>query len=906
MLVFGPFSLDEVNERVLLGREARPLRAKSLAVLRELLRKRDRLVTKEELFGVCWPGTAVSPTVLRVCIREIRALLAEDPTGATVIETIGRRGYRLVARDGDAASPRAPIGRDAELSALRRALARADRGERQLVLVSGEAGLGKSTLLGHFLEETRRTTRGRTACGQCIELAGGAEPYLPVLDVLAHLCGGDASGAVLDTLERYAPSWLLQLPAVAGAGRIERLRERAPSRTRERMLRELADAFEALAADAPLVVALEDLHWSDAASVEALSFLAQRIAPARLLLVGTVRPIDLALGEHPLVGVQRALVARRRASEIALAPLSADDVATYLVQRLATSRGAAPLHPSLASDVHARTGGNPLFLTATVDALLEQGMLTESKRGWQLGAPLDGVIPETLRQLALWQLDRIAPDERQILDAASAAGAEFAAASAAAASGVDASRVDALCAAIAQRTQLVSHVGVDAWPDGTVGSRWAFRHALYRDVLEEALDPARRRALHRAIGGRLEAAWGERAGEIAAELASHFEAAADFERAVRHHVAAAANAKARFAERDVAVHQRAALAYLEHLPDGPERARTELACSLELGAALVATRGVAPGEVDAIHRRALELAAALAMPHARFQAQAAFCMFGVMRADLRRARGVAEDMLATAEHIAVPLLAFTARTSLGSIAFGLGDLDGARAELEKAHALWTPDFPALPVDPTIVCRSMLGFTALHEGRSDEGDAWMRRCLERAESIGSPFNLSYARELAAQYFATAGDRARALAWADAAAPLADEHGFVVHTAVASLVRGWARRDAEALREGIAEYEAAGQLVGTSLFRALRVEVLLASERVDDAVAELDTIFAFVERSGERRHLPELHRLRGECLRRTSASEAAACFAQAVAIAREQGAGLWLQRAEASLAGLGTSH
>ena len=91
MLAFGPFSLDEVNERVLFGDEPRPLRAKSFAVLRELLRRRDRLVTKEELFRACWPGTAVSPTVLRVCIREIRALLAEDPTGAAVIETVGRR-----------------------------------------------------------------------------------------------------------------------------------------------------------------------------------------------------------------------------------------------------------------------------------------------------------------------------------------------------------------------------------------------------------------------------------------------------------------------------------------------------------------------------------------------------------------------------------------------------------------------------------------------------------------------------------------------------------------------------------------------------------------------------------------------------------------------------------------------
>src|SRR5262245_14902732 len=143
MLTVGPFSLDEEAGRLWCGSMERQLRAKSFAVFRLLLRRRGRLVTKEELFRACWPNTAVSPTVLRTCIMEVRALLAEDTTGAAAIESLGRRGYRLVlhgASDGDAP---VLIGRDRELGVLRRALGKAESGMRQVVFVSGEPGLGK-------------------------------------------------------------------------------------------------------------------------------------------------------------------------------------------------------------------------------------------------------------------------------------------------------------------------------------------------------------------------------------------------------------------------------------------------------------------------------------------------------------------------------------------------------------------------------------------------------------------------------------------------------------------------------------------------------------------------------------------------------------------------------------------
>jgi len=245
--------------------------------------------------------------------------------------------------------------------------------------------------------------------------------------------------------------------------------------------------------------------------------------------------------------------------------------------------------------------------------------------------------------------------------------------------------------------------------------------------------------------------------------------------------------------------------------------------------------------------------------------------------------------------------------SLGSALFNIGELDGAGRSLEEAHAMWRPEFPVLALDPSVACRALMGFVALLQGDPAAGAGWIRDALGHAAQINSPYNLSYARELAAQYHAHAGDRARALEYASQAETLAADHGFVVHAAVVDVVRGWALRDVTLLRHGIGQYEGCGQLVATSFFRSLLVEVLLELERVPEALAELVAIRGFVERSGEQRQVPELHRLEAECLRRTDPdgrgrADAVECLRRAVSLARARGARLWEQRATAALAAI----
>jgi len=906
MISFGPFSLDENADRLWHGAEERPLRAKSLAVLRELLRRRGRLVTREELFRACWPKTAVSQTVLRVCISEIRTALAADVTSATAVQNVGRRGYRLVSEDADAhLSAAPPIARDRELDRLRRALARADGGLRQVVLVTGEAGLGKTTLMEYFAEETRTTSRARVGWGACAELTGGPVAYLPILDVLGHLCVEDPGGNVVAAVERLAPSWLSQLPGLIDPARAADSARRVPNTNRDRMLREFAELVEDIAAEETLVLVFEDLHWSDFASIDALAFVAQRSRPARLLVVCTYRPADIAR-ETPLYRISQGLVANRRATVLPLAPLTCRDVEACLTKQLPD----VPVAANLSRSLHARTQGNPLFVTTTVDYLLERGLLSAGDGSWDVTAPLDGVVPDGLRQLVLCRVDRLDPSERCVMDAASIDGADFTVASVAAASGLAMAVVEEVCSRLASRNELVSPTGVAAWPDDTVSGRYAFSHVVYREVIEAALPSVHVQRIHRSIAERLESAWGERNGEIAAQLALHFGAAGDRARAMRYHIAAAAGAGSRFAPREIALHLRAALEHLRYEANTTEQARVELTCLIDLGRALVVTHGPASEAALAVHRRALELAEQLGEPHVRFGMQTAICASAIMR-DLRHAYDLANELLDTSARLATPRLTFFAHVSCGVVLFNQGELASARGHLDQAHEMWQADFTPSPFDAYVLTCAVLGNIALIGGDTDEGLDWLRKSVAHAESLDSPYNISNSHQLAAQFYAIAGQREPAVQHAAKAAALAAEYGFVVHEAIAAIVDGWARRDVTVLRQGIERYESAEQYLATSVFRGLLVETLLELDQIAAAHAELVTALAFVERSGERRHLAELYRLYGECVRHgfvgdeAERSDAKAWFNRALELARQQGAWLWELRAAIATASLLTS-
>ena len=346
-----------------------------------------------------------------------------------------------------------------------------------------------------------------------MEQYGAGEAYLPVVEAWGRLGREPRATHSGATHPPGSPSCRASLEPAES----EALQRRAQGATRERMLREMAELLEAVTADRPLVLALEDLHWSDPSTLELVAYLAQRREAARLLVLGTYRPAELMRGDHPLRAVVQELVSRGRAQEIRLAPLAESEVRAYLHGRL----GAGPLDEDAVQRIHQRTEGHPLFLANVVDFALDQGLLVEGAGGWRLrgGPEALAAVPESLRRMIDRQIETLAPEDRLALEAASVAGSAFEVAAVAAALDADAGALDDRFEGLAWRGQFVRAAGLAEWPDGTVGGRYHFIHALYQNVLYERVAEARRVRLHRRIGERKEAAYGARASDIAGELA---------------------------------------------------------------------------------------------------------------------------------------------------------------------------------------------------------------------------------------------------------------------------------------------------------------------------------------------------------------------------------------------------
>src|SRR5262245_45128723 len=562
---FGPFRVEEGNERLWRGTEPIRLRPKSFAVLCSLLARAGRLVTKAELLQTVWPEVVVSEAMLTICISELRRALGETRQASAYIETVPRRGYRFMApvtlvglaapTVAPAASPsaRSPrpllVGREAALAQLRDWWARAQQGERQVVFVTGEPGIGKTTLVDAWCADRATEAPLWVARGQCLDQHGVGEAYLPGLEALGQLCRGAAGAPLVAWLAQHAPSWLMQMPALLSTADLEALHRRALGATQERMLRELADAVDAMTCDQPLVLVLEDLHWSDTATLDLVSYLARQRSPARLLLLGTYRPAAVVAQGHALRAVAHDLVLHGYGAELALKLFTEAEVAQYLAARFTGHE--VPVR--LARLLHWRTDGNPLFLVTMVEHLVRQGWV--ATRAHRVTVPvgleaLEAVVPDSLRQLIEQQLVQCSPAEQRILETAGVAGVEWTVAAVAAGLSGKMIEVEEQCAALARRGQFVHPSGIEEWPDQTVTGRYRFQHALYQQVLYDRVPIGRRIHLHRQIGAREEAGYGDRAGEHAAALAVHFARGRDSARAVRYMQQAADTALGRHAYRE--------------------------------------------------------------------------------------------------------------------------------------------------------------------------------------------------------------------------------------------------------------------------------------------------------------------------------------------------------------------
>jgi DNA-binding winged helix-turn-helix (wHTH) protein len=374
---FESFRIDTANQCLWRGEARVELTPKAFGVLRYLVEHVGRLVTQEELLAALWPATYINPEVLRKYILEIRRALGDRPDKPVFIETLPKRGYQFVASviDESAAGTLSPeetkrivVGRKPALAELDRCLSKAGQGQRQMVFITGEPGIGKTTLVDEFQRRAAsKILSMRIARGQCVEGYGGKEPYYPMLEALGGLCSSSGGDSLVRTLAAQAPTWLVQFPALVKPEHREMLQREILGATRERMLREIGELLETITSENLLLVVFEDLHWADHSTVDLLSALARRRSPAKLMVIGTYRSVDIVLSDHPLKALKQDLLVHQLCREIALEPLGERDVAEYLT---AESSGAS-LPDGLAALLYRHSEGNPLFMVTALDDMTE-------------------------------------------------------------------------------------------------------------------------------------------------------------------------------------------------------------------------------------------------------------------------------------------------------------------------------------------------------------------------------------------------------------------------------------------------------------------------------------------------------------------------------------------------------
>jgi predicted ATPase len=541
MKQFQSFALDTSNECLLHNGEQIDLTPKLFAVLRYLVENPGRLVTHDELLEALWPETYVQPQVLRTYVLELRKVLGDDATQPSFIQTLPKRGYRFVAPVTEQAATPIPrtqvavqistaneiIGRDHELDFLQSQVDLLANGQRRVVFVTGEAGIGKTALVDSFCRRITASIGASVGRGQCVQRFGVAAEHYSVTEALSQLISGPDGEATRRILARRAPAWIEHGQDVESS-----IAATPRFTSHERTLGDLCAALEEIAAEKPLILILEDLHWADDFTLNLISALARRRGHAHLMILATSCP-QRGPNFESLKLLQQDLHMRRLCEELPLPPLRKTAVRAMVSRELAQEI----LPPDLPDFVFHRSEGNPLFVIAIIEHLIARGVLCRRGKGsnpqWEQCLPfpeMEDSIPESLARMIEMEIERLSDDEQRLLEAASLMTFAFPAWAVAAALDKDAVETEEACDALARRLHFVVRVGQDELPDGSRSAFYVFAHGLYREVLYLRQAAARRARSHILIAHRLGELFAGREASVVTEMALHIEAACEIDR----------------------------------------------------------------------------------------------------------------------------------------------------------------------------------------------------------------------------------------------------------------------------------------------------------------------------------------------------------------------------------------
>lgn len=938
----GSFRLDSVDQCLVSDEQRISLTRKTFGLLRYFVEHRNLLVTKEALLKAVWPGVHVEEGQVRQSVAELRKLLDDDPDAPRFIQTVHGRGYRLIgdialANGANAAngfevapvrtmsrtagwSPEVSLlGRDDELAQLLEQLEQARRGERQACFVTGESGIGKTTLASAFVKRIAAQESLWIVHGQCVEQYGTTEPCFPILSGLEALCDAPEGDRVVGLLQRYAPSWLLEMPGRLNPEELEGLRRATQATNHASRLRAGAHFFEMLAAERGVVLWLEDLHWADETTLNLVSHLARSPRPAFLLVLATCRSHEMYPENFSLQTLASEVRLRRLGRELPLLPLSEHLTTRYLDLRWP----GAP--PGLASLIHRSSEGNPMFVVTLVDQLIADTHSSATNvdvNGSRAVMVHDVLVPERLRGIIERQFENLDPQEQQLLETASVAGCVFSAAVLVPALGVGVESIERRCAALARRKQFIRARGMCEWPDGTLANQFEFLHTVSHQTLYERAAVNTRARVHQIVGECLEAAYRERSGEIASQLAHHFECARDRGRAARYLTTAGENALQRHGYAEAANGLSKALAMLMSTPESIDRDRQELRVHLGIATALRCIAGVADPQIERSYRLALALCDRLGDLSRSVVVQWGLLFYHFLRAELHPAREIGTQLLVQCERAGNRAALVAAHLGVASASFHLGEFALCAQHAAQGLEAYDPEMQRSVVvlsapDQGVQCRIYNSLTQWILGHGDEALAQMQQAQSMAEATDHPYTIALALCYAAKLHQFRNESESTLHLARTAMTFAQEHALPLPEAAGEILHGWAlgmlgqHQDGVAqIQQGLDIFAARGVRIGRPWHLFLLADVYRVSGCLREAVTLVDDALILISGTGDCVAEGELYRLRGELLfgmgGANALEEVETCMRQSLDLARRRGARSWEVRTANSLAGLWNDH
>jgi class 3 adenylate cyclase/predicted ATPase len=793
---------------------------------------------------------------------------------------------RFEALRGGSLSPL--IGRDEEIGLLLRRWGRAKAGNGQVVLVSGEPGIGKSRIVAALAERLRNEPhlRLRYFCSPYHQ-DSSLFPFIEQLGRASGFARDDPPGARREKLEALlalaAPpdehvaliADLLSLPA----SEPRPLPNLSPQRKKERTLEALIGQLEGLARQQPILMVFEDAHWIDPTSRELLDLTLEHIGSLPVLLIVTFRPEFLP----PWTGQPQVTM-------LALNRLDRHD-RTLLIEEIA---GGKALPAEVVDQIADRTDGVPLFVEELTKSALEHGV-----------PPLG--IPATLHDSLMARLDRL-PSVRLLAQIGAAIGREFPYALLRIVSRIP---EDELRSALGRlvASGLVFQRG--APPDAV----FVFKHALVQDVAHNSLLHSSRRQWHARIVAALEARSPDLIATQPELLAQHCAEAGLIAQSAAYWGKAGRRSAACSAMAEAAAQFQKGLDQLALLPETPERQQQELELRSGLGAALMIGRGYAAAETGHNYARARELWQQLGSPSEFLHVPWGQCFYHVNRCEFDLAQCLADDLLRSSRQHHDTTGLVLGHTCCGRTLVPLGKFGPARSHLEQALALYDPGslrplLDQLGIDPEVTSQTNLATTLFCLGFPDRALASHSAAVAAARRLVHPPSLALSLGFGAMLLSLAGDDAILGERLDELAVVVAEHDIPVYRVSGPILRGWTKVEngdvtegMSLLRSGSTAYRAIGQQAWMPYFIALEAAACEIAGRVEEALALVDEALQIATGTGERWFAAELHRLKGQVLLRQGYAKAAEeQYRKALGIAAEQAAKMWELRAAVSLARL----